>query len=159
MYRDFPGGPVVKNPGRGHGLHPWSRQIPRAEERLSPCATGTEPAHSRAHAPQQEKAPQGEVQAPQPERGPCSLQLEEPRAATKTQHGQKQANILNFKKCTIQWPLVHWQPYSSITSVRFETSSSPHWESIKLSSHYPLPQLLAMADLLFYDFASSGYLI
>ena len=41
--RDFPGGPVVKNPPANAGFEPWSRKIPYAVEQLSPCATTTEP--------------------------------------------------------------------------------------------------------------------
>ena len=33
---------------------------------------------------------------------------------------------------------------------RCETFSSAHWESIAVTSHYPPPQLLAVADLLVY---------
>ena len=41
---------------RGHGL--VSKEIPHAMGQLGPCATTTEPTHSRAHALQQEKPPQ-----------------------------------------------------------------------------------------------------
>mgnify|MGYP006996464672 CR=1 FL=1 len=50
----FPCGAVVKNPpsnARDTDLIPG----PGRFHMLSPCATTTEPAHSRAHAPQQEK--------------------------------------------------------------------------------------------------------
>ena len=43
----FPGGTVVKDPPANageHGFEPWSGKIPHAAERLSPCATTTEPA-------------------------------------------------------------------------------------------------------------------
>ena len=45
--RDFPGGPVIKNPscnaGDVHGSIPGCRtRIPHAAEQLSPCATTTE---------------------------------------------------------------------------------------------------------------------
>ena len=49
---------------RGHGFDPWSGKIPHAME-LTPCTTSTEARRSRAHAPQQEKPPQGEARAPQ----------------------------------------------------------------------------------------------
>ena len=65
---DFPRGPVVKNPptkGRTHEFDPWSRKIPCAERQLSLGATTTEPMHSRAHAPQQEKPLQQEACAQQ----------------------------------------------------------------------------------------------
>ena len=47
-FRDFTGGPAVKNPPANAGdtsLIPWSRKIPHAG-RLGPCTTTTE-----AHAP------------------------------------------------------------------------------------------------------------
>ena len=43
--RDFPGGPVVKNPVASAGeprLHSCARKIPRAAGQLNPCATSTE---------------------------------------------------------------------------------------------------------------------
>ena len=47
MYRrDFPGGPVVKNPPANTGgpvFDPWSRKISHAAEKLSPHAAITEP--------------------------------------------------------------------------------------------------------------------
>ena len=49
---------------------------------------------SGACALQQEKPPQWEARAPQPESSPCSPQLEKAHTATKTQ----QANINKFKK-------------------------------------------------------------
>ena len=44
--RDFLGGAVVKNPPcqrRGHGFHPWSREIPQAPRQLGLCPPTTEP--------------------------------------------------------------------------------------------------------------------
>ena len=64
----FPGGPACQC--RGHGCDPWSGKIPHASRQLSPCATATEPAHPRAHALQQEKAPTWEACAPQLESSP-----------------------------------------------------------------------------------------
>ena len=47
---------------------------------------------------------------------------------------------LPILKCTIQWHLIHWQCCSTITSVQFETFSSPQWESLyPVSSHFPSP--------------------
>ena len=47
--RDFPGGPVVKNPpcnAEDGGLIPgWGTKMPRASGQLSPCAPTTEPYH------------------------------------------------------------------------------------------------------------------
>ena len=56
--KDFPGGPVVKNPLANAGdtgsiPGPW--KIPHAMEQLSPCVPTTEPMCPRAHALQQEK--------------------------------------------------------------------------------------------------------
>ena len=84
-HRDFPGGAVVKNPpantgdmglipgpGRSHMLWSNEARVPqllslcsRAHEPqlLSPHATTTETCVPRAHAPQQEKPPQGEDRA------------------------------------------------------------------------------------------------
>ena len=41
LFRDFPGGPVVKS---CLPIDPWSGKIPHTTEQLSPCATTTEPA-------------------------------------------------------------------------------------------------------------------
>ena len=42
--RDIPGDPVVKNPPAKAGdIQTWSGWIPHAAEKLSPCATITEP--------------------------------------------------------------------------------------------------------------------
>ena len=59
-YRDFPGGPVVKNPphsARDTGLIPWPGKTLYASEQLSQCATVTEAHVLRARALQQEKPP------------------------------------------------------------------------------------------------------
>ena len=52
MYRDFPGGPVVKNPPsnvQDMGLiSGWGTKIPHAVEQLSPWAATTEPVCFRA---------------------------------------------------------------------------------------------------------------
>ena len=93
MLSDFPGGPVVKSlpanagdmgsipgPERFHML--WGNKTP-ASQPLSLCP--------RAQAPQQEKPPQWEAHTPQPERSPCSPQLEGEslHTARKTQSSQK----------------------------------------------------------------------
>ena len=47
LYRDFPGGTVVKNPPANTGdigFEPWSGKIPHSAEQLSLCTTTTEPA-------------------------------------------------------------------------------------------------------------------
>ena len=51
--------------------------------------------HPRAHAPEQEKPPPREVQAPQPEQPPLNAARESPCAARKTQHNQinKEKNL------------------------------------------------------------------
>ena len=58
--RDFPGGPVVKNPPSNTldtGLIPgWGTKIPHATGQLSPCAATTEPTRSRAREPQLESS-------------------------------------------------------------------------------------------------------
>ena len=74
---------------RGHGFDPWSRKTPYATRQLSPCATTTEPMHSRACALQQEKPLWWEA---------CALTLlsatnwENLCVAMKTQHSPKQTN-------------------------------------------------------------------
>ena len=76
---DFPRGPVVKNPptkGRTHEFDPWSRKIPCAERQLSLGATTTEPMHSRAHAPQQEKPLQWEAHTPKLEKAHAQQQIQ-----------------------------------------------------------------------------------
>ena len=48
-YRDFPGGPMVKNPPSNEGdagsIPGWGTKIPHAAGQLSPHATTTEPTH------------------------------------------------------------------------------------------------------------------
>ena len=87
IFRDFPGGAVVKNPpanagdtgsspgpGRFHMPRSnWAREPQllslrsraHAPQLLSPRATTTEAHAPRARAPQQEKPPQWEARAPQ----------------------------------------------------------------------------------------------
>ena len=59
--RDFPGGPVVKNPPSNVGdvssILGWGTKIPHSTGKLSPCATTTEPTRSRAHVLQIERSP------------------------------------------------------------------------------------------------------
>ena len=54
-WRDFPGGPVVKNrlPVQGTWVDPWSGKVLHAEEQLSPCTRALEPAGCNcwAHTP------------------------------------------------------------------------------------------------------------
>ena len=50
---------------RGHGFNPWSGKIPHAAGQLSLWASTTELVLPKACAPQQEKPPQREAQAPQ----------------------------------------------------------------------------------------------
>ena len=57
--RDFPGGPVVKNPpynaGDAGSIPGGGTGIPHAAEQQSPCATTTEPTRPGACVPQLEK--------------------------------------------------------------------------------------------------------
>ena len=57
--RDFPGGPVIKNPCSNAwdpgSIPSWETKIPHAAGQLSLCAATTEPAHPKAHVPQLEK--------------------------------------------------------------------------------------------------------
>ena len=80
---DFPDGTVDRNPpslSRGPRFDPWSRKVPQAAEKLSPCTSTTEPACRRAGPPQQEKPPPREVLQLRLQRGPCSPQLEKAQA-------------------------------------------------------------------------------
>ena len=56
--KDFPGGPVVKNPPSNAGdtgsIPGQGTKISHAMGQLSPCATTREPTHSGAHVPQLE---------------------------------------------------------------------------------------------------------
>jgi len=84
--RDSSGGIMYKNPSANAGdmglipgsgrLHMLWRNWAHEPQLLSPCASTTDPQVPRACAPQQEKPPQWETQAPQLESSPCSLQLE-----------------------------------------------------------------------------------
>ena len=82
MHENFPGGAVSKHLPINAGdmdLIPLSGKIPHAMEKLSPCATTTEPTFckyeshkSTGCAPQQEKPPQGEAHILQLESSLCS---------------------------------------------------------------------------------------
>ena len=101
----FPCGPVAKNlpahagdTGRSPGqevaepvLHScWASALSRVLKlQLSPRAATTETHTPRACALPQEKPPQWEARAPQPEGSSCSLHLGKTHAAMKTQRGQK----------------------------------------------------------------------
>ena len=58
--RDYPGGPVVKNPPSNAGdvgsIPDWGTKIPHATGQLSPHTATTESVCSRAQAPQLERA-------------------------------------------------------------------------------------------------------
>ena len=54
-------------PMQGTWIPRLVEEDPTCREQLSLCASTTEPAHSRACAPQQEQPPQQEPHAPQPE--------------------------------------------------------------------------------------------
>ena len=62
---------------RGHGFNPWSGKIPHAAGQLSLWASTTELVLPKACAPQQEKPPQREAQAPQLE----NMQQQRPNEA------------------------------------------------------------------------------
>ena len=68
MYRDFPGGPVVKNPptnATDSGSIPGrGTKIPHAMGQLSLRSATTEPAHSGAHVPQLERSPCTAMKSP-----------------------------------------------------------------------------------------------
>ena len=56
LCKNFPGGPVLRNPPpnecRGHRFNPWSRRIPHTAEQLSGVPQLPKPAPSRAGEPQ-----------------------------------------------------------------------------------------------------------
>ena len=64
-------------PSRARFCIPQSNQA-HASQLLSRCAATTEAHAPGIHAPQQEKPPQREAQAPQPESGPYSQQPDKP---------------------------------------------------------------------------------
>ena len=61
LFRDFPVGPVVKNPpsyaGNTGSVPGQETKIPRAAGQPSPCPTTPESAHFRAGVPQFKKSP------------------------------------------------------------------------------------------------------
>ena len=65
--RDFPGGPVVKNPPSNAGdvgsIPGWGTKVPHATGQLSLHATTTEPTRSRACEPQLERSPRTTVKS------------------------------------------------------------------------------------------------
>ena len=90
MNRDFPGGPVVKNPPSNAGdvgsIPGRGTKIPHALGQLSPHATTTELARlsKRDCVPQTAEPTRSGARAPQLEREPCMSQLERSlSAATK----------------------------------------------------------------------------
>ena len=75
--RDFPGGPVVKNPpsnaGNGGSIPDWGTKIPHASGQLSLCAAATESVRSGACVPQLLSLRAATTEpAPQLERSPCA---------------------------------------------------------------------------------------
>ena len=89
--KDFPGGPVVKNPpsnaGDASSIPSGGIKIPHAMGQLGLQAETIEPTYSRAHAPQHEKpracATTGKI---------LHTTAKSPHAAKKTQHSQKKKN-------------------------------------------------------------------
>ena len=93
----FPGGPVVRNLPCNAGdtgfIPGWGTKIPRATERLSSCATTTEPVYSRVRVLRLQKPAQPGACSPEPEslcpndeilRNTTKI----PRAASKTRCSQ-----------------------------------------------------------------------
>ena len=86
---------------RGRWLYPWSQRVPRAAERLCPCAVATKPVlwgprATRAEPMCLDSAPQ--LGRPL-QRGACTPQLERiPHTAAKTQNSQKRCVSSQLKK-------------------------------------------------------------
>lgn len=74
---------------RRQRFNSWSGKVPRASEQRSAGATSTEARAPRAHAPLCVRPPPGGAGALHPEGSPSRV---------KTQHGQKQADEIIFKK-------------------------------------------------------------
>ena len=117
------------------GARLWSlvRKIPRAMGQLNPQAMTTEAWAPRAHAWQQEKAPQGEAHTPQLESNPCSPQLGK---AHTQQHKPSQINTslrVNFYRLMyrdIKLKLVCWETQLHIRSKgswTFQKSPRDQW--------------------------------
>ena len=90
MFRDFPGGPVVKNPPSNAGdlgsIPGRGTKIPHAAGQLSPCATTTELArlNERACVPQTTEPMGSGAHAPQLEReNPHATTREKPECCNK----------------------------------------------------------------------------
>ena len=82
----------IRLPMQGTQVRSLVREDPTCRGATSLCTQLLKPTHPRAHAPRQEKPPQREAQAllQRVAPTPCSLHLDSPHAATKTQHGQKE---------------------------------------------------------------------
>ena len=74
---------------RGHRLDLWSWKIPHVSRQLSPCATTTEPARPRVHAPNKSYSNES-LHTTTREQPPLLTTRESPGAATKTVQSKKQ---------------------------------------------------------------------
>ena len=68
---------------RAHGFDPWSRKIPRASERLSPCVTTTEPTPESPRRSAHEELLQREACAPKLESSPSPRNYRKPVCSNK----------------------------------------------------------------------------
>ena len=83
---------------RGHGFKPWSGKIPHAVEQLGPWATTTEPACLESVLCNKRGRDSERPAHRDEEWPPLAATRESPRTETKTQHSQKQINLLKKKK-------------------------------------------------------------
>ena len=79
-------------------LYPWSRNPPRAEDKLNPSAPQLLSLCARARAPGQEKPPQEEAHVPRLERSPHSPQLEKARTQQRRPSAAKNKGVKLLKK-------------------------------------------------------------
>ena len=79
-------------------LYPWSRNTPRAEDKLNPSAPRLLSLRARACVPGQEKPPQEEAHVPRLERSPHSPQLEKARTQQRGPSAAKNKEVKLFKK-------------------------------------------------------------
>ena len=92
--------------GRGHGFDLWSRKIPHARGKQSPCATTPEATFWSPRST--EEPPERKACTRKLERSPTSLQLEKAHATRESPHTNKQPQILKkliFLPSLLSFPL------------------------------------------------------
>ena len=103
------------------------------QQLMSPCAASTEAHVPRACAPQQEKPPQWEACAPQPESSPCPPQLQKARAQQRRPSTVNNKIIIKKLQALSSYPSCLTGVSASACGAEFHTAGCIHakaWQTV-----------------------------